>query len=99
VLRAVAIVGLVLGFAISLFAAYAILARWVWHGPLTPESLFASVQDQSGSAGDLFDEHSQFERVHAARTWRCDVSDPAGSGSIRYRVVVRETSPPAGTAS
>jgi hypothetical protein len=45
VLRAVAIVGLVVGIAISLFAACAILARWVWHGPLTPEPLFVSVQD------------------------------------------------------
>jgi hypothetical protein len=92
-LRALAVTALVLGFATSLFAAYAILARWVWHGPLTSESLFASVQDKSGSAGDLFDEHSQCERVHAARTWRCDVADPAGSGAIRYRVVVRQDEP------
>jgi hypothetical protein len=57
-------------------------------------SLFVAVQDESGSAGALFDDGTETcsPRAGTANTWRCDVIDRQGSGGARYRVLVRDGS-------
>jgi len=80
-------------FACGLFVAWALLARVVIHGPVDGRSLFAAVEDESGSAGALFgDIGSRCERTKRARTWTCTVADSAGSGGVRYVVRVRRDS-------
>jgi hypothetical protein len=69
-----------------LFVAYALLARFVLHGPVTGRSLGVSVAHVSGSApfGPPV-----CERASSAQ-WSCSVFQ--GSGNADYRVRVRSGS-------
>ena len=55
--------------------------------PVNGRTLFESVQDRSGSAGELLGDTGSC-LARAARLWRCDVTDREGSGGARYRVHV-----------
>jgi hypothetical protein len=74
--------------AVALFASYALLARFVIHGPVTGRSLATSVRRAADSAAGLGD----CRRTSGARDWRCTVADPAGSGIASYWVRVRKDS-------
>ena len=78
--------------AASLFAAYALAARFVLHGPVTAASLHEAVERESGSAGSLVGGADHCRRLRTARTWKCSVHDSAGSGGVDYRVRVRSGS-------
>jgi hypothetical protein len=75
--------------ALLAFATYAIAARFVLSGPVTPASLYIAVDRESGSAGGLLGDRDRCRRVDSLRTWTCSVSDSAGSGGVDYRVKVR----------
>jgi hypothetical protein len=61
--------------------------------PVNGRTLFESVQDRSGSAGDLLGETGSCVRGRRAGTWRCDVTDREGSGGAGYRVRVTGDGP------
>ena len=79
----------VLSLAVFLFAAYAIVARFVLHGPVTGRSLHESVQSASGSAGSTLGNAGRCRSGSQTREWRCDVDDAGGSGTATYSIRVR----------
>jgi hypothetical protein len=80
--------GLVPLLAVFLFAVYAVLARTVIHGPVTPDSLGVSVAEEGGS---MFAEFSECRPAARAREWRCTFSVDGSSGA-EFRVRVRDGS-------
>ena len=78
------------GCAIAGFVVYALLARFVVHGPVSASSLAGSVTDASGSAGGgVLDYPGRCRRLPAAATWRCVVMDGDGSGGAASMVRLR----------
>ena len=72
---------------------FAVLARFVLHGEVTPRSLFVSVEDASGSAGLIFKDEGRCRPWRGREgLWRCTVRDAAGSGGATYRVRMRSGS-------
>jgi hypothetical protein len=84
--QAVVVVVGTLALAVPLLVAYALLARFALHGPVTGESLHVSVSDQAGSAPGF--DRDRCERASVVRQWRCSVSDSSGSGGAFYSVTV-----------
>jgi hypothetical protein len=82
-------VALLLVLAVTAFAAYALTARFLLHGPVDRASLWRGVAAASGSASALpgFDDGGCVRK--GPRTYDCSVSDPEGSGGGTYRVTVR----------
>lgn len=79
------ILGLTLVFTLSAFVVYAVLARFVLHGPVTSDSLAEAVTRESDSAGRTLDDPGRCRR-RSATTWSCSVTDQQGSGGAAYRV-------------
>jgi hypothetical protein len=55
--------------------------------PADAESLFLSVQANSGSAGELLGDTGACQR-RGSNIWRCNVLDEEGSGGARYRIAI-----------
>lgn len=87
-MRWVQVLLLSLLIASCLFVGYALLARFVLHGPVTGRSLVISVEEASGSAGGLLN-HGRCRPTRAPREWRCEVTDSAGSGGATYTIRLR----------
>jgi hypothetical protein len=73
--------------ALVAFGAYALLARFVLHGPVTPDSLAEALTRESDSAGSTLGDPGRCRQT-AATTWNCSVVDRQGSGGARYTVTV-----------
>ncbi len=73
------------------FAAYALLARFVIHGPVTSRSLARELTRESGSAGLTLDRPGRCRELSPV-SWRCAVEDREGSGGATYRVQVEPDS-------
>jgi hypothetical protein len=69
-----------------------VLASHVLHGDVTPRSLYASVENDSGGGNSVVDErHNVCHPVATAGpgSWSCDIDDPqASAGGATYRVKV-----------
>lgn len=79
------VVTVVAGAAFVLFVAYALLAAFVLHGPVTPSSLNASVTGAVGTASSA--EEVLECSARGEQRWRCDIPDRAGSGgTVPYEV-------------
>ena len=74
------------------FAAYALAARFVLHGPVTARSLVEAVEEESGSAGTILGTAEPCRRLRAVKTWECSVLESSGSGGVDYEVRVRNRS-------
>lgn len=85
--RARFLVGLV--GVVVLLAAFALLGRFVIHGPVRSDTLAVAVGRATGSAGELLGDAGDCRRERAERTWRCAVTDSEGSGGAGYRVRLR----------
>lgn len=77
--------------AVAVFGAYAVLARFVLHGPVDRKTLAVSVTLRSGSVGPLVDKWGACAR-RTRSTWRCTVVDTGDSGGATYRIDVRSGS-------
>lgn len=75
-----------------LTVGYALAARFVVHGPVTPAGLHDAVARESGSASSILGGSPSCRRLRASRTWSCVVFDASGSGAVEYRVRVRPAS-------
>jgi hypothetical protein len=77
------------GFCLALiaFGVYALLARFVLHGPVSPDSLAEAVTRESDSAGSSLDDPGRCRQASAA-IWSCSVLDEQGSGGATYKVTV-----------
>jgi hypothetical protein len=86
-MRRVALLTLLAALAVG---GYALLARFVLHGPVTGHSLFQSVEHASGSAGRVLGGAGGRcrRRTKTATRWSCSVADREGSGGATYRVRV-----------
>ncbi len=65
------------------------VARFVLHGPVTPERLAWSVAGETGSAAWVLDTEPHCERAADRRRWRCTVMDSGGSGGVDYAITMR----------
>jgi hypothetical protein len=77
------------GLCLALIAVgtYALLARFVLHGPVTPDSLAEALTRESDSAGSTLADPGRCRQTSAA-VWSCSVVDQQGSGGARYEVRV-----------
>ncbi len=73
--------------SVVIFAAFALLARFVLHGEVSPTSLNESLATEAGSADQLLDVPGRCDRS-ASSTWECLIGDSSGSGGATYRVAV-----------
>ena len=60
------------------FTGYAVLAKWVLHGPVTDRSLARSVGLEVGLT------HGDCRRSHRPGMWRCDLDDGASDSATVY---------------
>jgi len=73
------------------FLVFALMARFVFHGPVNAKTLAGSVADESGSTSDLLGLGPRC-RERSALRWSCSVLDQEGSGEVAYRVEVEPDS-------
>jgi len=73
----------------ALFAAYALLARYLLHGPVSASRLFVSVAQASDSGGGSVGAPGLCRRIAAPRGWLCQVPDRRAYGVVSYRVGIR----------
>lgn len=71
----------------GLLLAYALVARFVLHGPVDSGSLSRSVEVAAGSS--TYGTESPCRRRSTAPRWRCSVWDASASGGVTYVVRVR----------
>jgi hypothetical protein len=83
----IALAASLLAGAVVVFVAYALLARFVLHGPVGPGTLQVSVERTAGSALPRY--RGRCRRARRSGDWRCTISDHEGSGGVTYRVSVR----------
>lgn len=81
VLRLVVLMGLAA-------ATFAVLARFVVHGPVDGTSLHDSITAATPSAGGFLGDLTGCRAAVAARTWSCSVIDEHRSGGADYLVTV-----------
>ena len=84
---AFALLGWALCLALVAFGAYALLARFVLHGPVTADSLAEAVTLESDSAGSTLDDPGRCRQA-SETVWNCSVIDQQGSGGAEYKVSV-----------
>lgn len=77
--------------ALTAFAIFAILARFVIHGPVSGSALVDAVERESDSAGQVLDDDGRCRELRNL-IWRCSVTDQEGSGGATYRVRLRSDS-------
>jgi hypothetical protein len=75
----------------TVFVCFALLARFVVHGEVTPRSLHDALTAEAPSAGEILGEKGTCKRTRP-RVWTCAITDSAGSGGAEYRVTVRRNS-------
>ena len=85
---ALVVIGWTLVVVLVAFVAYAMLARFVLHGPVASVSLAEAVIRESGSADATLDDEPNGCRRLSASRWSCTVGDQQGSGGVTYRVSV-----------
>jgi hypothetical protein len=83
-MRVVGWLGVGMGCGLALLIAFALLARFVLHGPVTEESLALSLSRASGSADEALGSRGSCQRARRSGEWLCEVFD--GSGVVTYRV-------------
>lgn len=86
--------GIVIGVlaAVAMFGGYALVARFVLHGPVDPGSLQRSVAMETSSADVTLNISRPCQPRARADRWSCDVSDGSGSGTAVYGIRVEPDS-------
>jgi hypothetical protein len=79
----------IIGFALLVLVATALLGRYVMHGPVDRNRLAVSVAQATGSVDEAFGGPDPCRLTDRVGVYRCRVGDGEGSGTATYSVRLR----------